>query len=236
MSADLDPDVRDRAANVAAQAARDAFDRSATPHAGFLAVVDAVAEVLAAGMAKEVKLLRAERELYRSEGLKIQADRDALKARVAEQEIAFAEKLAGAADASTRHVKQLSERVDLLATALTEIVGECEVRASPRVAYIARARAVLSATPTEPVPLKAAQIPTEKDRDAAQIRIAELSTALAELIMTVGRHATGMSMREAAPLSTAIHKATLAWTPKENAVALEVGPEAPSRVVADESS
>lgn len=91
--------------------------------------------------------------------------RDALKARVAEQEIAFAEKLAGAADASTRHVKQLSERVDLLTAALT---GLCDVYHArplnelldgeetvseddgPKFAAWANARAVLSATPTSP--------------------------------------------------------------------------------------
>lgn len=47
-------------------------------------------------------------------------------------------------------------------------------------------------------------------------RIGELSTALAELIITVGRHTASMPMREAASLSRAVHKATTVWTPKEN--------------------
>jgi hypothetical protein len=94
-----------------------------------------------------------------------------------------------------------------------------------------------------------ARIGKLEDEDSA--RIAELGAALTELIITVGRHTAGMSMREAAPLSVAIHKATMAlardpeagglspsarsWIldPKENAVALEVDPEPPSRVVAD---
>lgn len=155
MTTDLPLDVRERAA-------RAAFEHTTriNPYPSWddlpeewreiqRGEVDAVAEVLAAGMAEEVKFLRAERELYRSEGLKIQADRDALKARV----------------------EQLEQRLG----------------SHPRVREL-----------------------------SMQARIAELSTALAELIMTVGRHATGMSMREAAPLSTAIHKATMAWTPKES--------------------
>lgn len=42
--------------------------------------------------------------------------------------------------------RTLLEAYDQRTTALTEIVAECEVRASPRGAYIDRARAVLSAT------------------------------------------------------------------------------------------
>lgn len=45
----------------------------------------------ASAMAEDLELLRAERELYRTEGLRIQADRDALKARVAELSTALVE-------------------------------------------------------------------------------------------------------------------------------------------------
>jgi hypothetical protein len=118
---DLDPDVRDRAA----EAAREAFyDGTKMAHNSWARAVDAVAEVLAAEQPTEA-LDKAVRE------------RDSLARRCA---VRFEE------------AQALKARVDLLTTALTETVEKLESLAQIDIGgqvVAHRARAVLSATPTE---------------------------------------------------------------------------------------